>query len=437
MSEASFSAIFREAAPYIHYLRGKVVVLAMSTHVLRAENFSLLAQDIALLNSLGVRVVLVHGIRGFLEKEESLADQYNQGYRITDENMMQSIKQYCGAVRLDIEAALGMGFLHAPAHTVKLSVTSGNFISAKPLGVLNGIDMQLTGQVRKIDTESMKACLDRNQLVLVSPVGHSLGGVTYNLSMPDTAAEIAIALKAAKLLFLTRASGIAGENQQIQLNLSANEAMGHMEKYKQHPDAQRMFPSVLHALRNGVHRVQIIDGTIDGNLLKELFTRRGVGTSLAHITFTNIRPAVARDIPDLLQLIEPMVEKGILLPRTYDDIESHIHEFFVAEYDDLLYGCAALKHFADDEKSAEIACLAVSSSGRGRGYGDLLLERIEEEAKKQDIHRLFALTTQTADWFIERGFQETTPDTLPALRLAQYQDNKRRSKVFIKDLLDD
>ncbi|MBQ9619817.1 MAG: GNAT family N-acetyltransferase, partial [Neisseriaceae bacterium] len=181
----------------------------------------------------------------------------------------------------------------------------------------------------------------------------------------------------------------------------------------------------------------IIDGTIDGNLLKELFTRRGVGTSLAHITFTNIRSAVARDIPDLLQLIEPMVEKGILLPRTYDDLESHIHEFFVAEYDDLLYGCAALKHFTDDTQSAEIACLAVSSSGRGRGYGDLLLERIEQEAKKQGIQQLFALTTQTADWFIERGFHETTPDTLPALRFAQYQDNKRRSKVFVKDLLND
>lgn len=431
--EPSFVSAFREAAPYIHYLHDKTVVLSISSHVLASGHFPALAQDIALLNSLGVRIVLIHGVRSFMEENTQEASLYCQGYRVTNEAMMTEIKHLCGAVRLEIEAALGMGFLHAPAYTAKLSVAGGNFISAKPLGVLDGIDMQFTGQVRKIDSDAIRRCLDNGQLVLISPVGHSLGGTTYNLSLPETAAAVARALNAEKLVFLSRAAGIIDKNDQLLPNLSAKEARQHCAAQAQHEDIARILPAALSALESGVHRVQIIDGVADGSLLCELFTRHGVGTALAHSSFTEIRPAVARDIPDLMGLIEPMIKGGILLPRTRDDIENHIHEFFVAEYDDLLYGCAALKCFADID-AAEISCLAVAENARGKGYGDLLLEYIENHARQHGIARLFALTTRTADWFAERGFTPSSPQDLPAERRQQYSDNKRQSKVFVKSL---
>lgn len=426
----SFVTSFREAAPYIHYLHGKTIVLAMSSHIINEEHFPSLARDIALLNSLGIRIVLVHGVRHFLEKK-GLSKNYQNGFRVSDQEDIEEIKRLCGAIRLDIEAYLGMGFLHAPAHTAKLSIAGGNFLLAQPIGVINGVDMQFTGQVRKIDVSAINRCLDASQLVLISPVGHSLGGVTYNLPLPETAADIAIALKAEKLIFISHISGILGENEKILSNLSLNEANQYLQNYPQQPEIERIIPSVFKALEQGVRRVQIINGGKNGSLLEELFTRNGAGTSLA-TSFTTIRAAVERDVPDLMKLIEPMVQNGKLLPRTQDDIETHIREFFVAEYDQLIYGCAALKVF--NQTIGEISCLAISDKKRGQGYGDLLLKHIENYAKEKGISQLLALTTQASDWFLERGFIPTDYNILPKERLEQYMNNKRNSLVFVKDL---
>ena len=193
----------------------------------------------------------------------------------------------------------------------------------------------------------------------------------------------------------------------------------------------RSFQAAQTALKNGVSRVQIIDGREDGALLKELFTRTGFGTALANNSLTQIRPAEVRDIPDLMRLIEPLIQRGNLLPRTKNDIERHLAEFVIAEHDRLVYGCAALKSFAAD-KAGEIYCLAVSDKGRGMGYGDLLLQSIENMAVKQGLTQLFALTTRTADWFLERGFEASDPNALPAIRREQYIENKRNSKIFVK-----
>ena len=432
MSHSSFVQAFREAAPYIHYLHGKTIVLAVSSHVLRSECFSSLARDIALLNSLGVRMVIVHGVRAFLE-EYGMAGEYWHGHRITDKQSMSEIKRICGSVRLDIEAALGMGFLHTPAHTVKLSVAGGNFISAQPLGVLEGVDMQLTGQVRKIDVEAITRSLNHNQLVLISPVGHSLGGITYNLPLPETATAVALALNAEKLVFLSHTSGICDGDGKVLLNLSHTDAQKILQQYPQHEVIERIVPLACEALKGGVHRVQIIDGTQDGSLLDELFTRSGVGTALAYSSFMQIRKALASDIPELMRLIEPLVREGILLPRNQDDLEKHIQDFFVAEYDDLIVGCASLKTF-ENSTMGEISCLAVSPNMRKHGYGDLLLEYIEDYAQKHGITHLLALTTRTADWFVERGFDTADASILPQERLSQYRDNKRNSKVFVKPL---
>ncbi|MBQ5429777.1 MAG: amino-acid N-acetyltransferase, partial [Neisseriaceae bacterium] len=326
---------------------------------------------------------------------------------------------------------LGMCFLNTPANTAKLSIAGGNFISAQPLGVLDGVDMQRTGQVRKIDSEQIKRCLANNQIVLISPVGHSLAGVSYNLTLPETSAAVASALNAEKLVFLCRADGILDEQGAVIPDLSIKDALQYCQKNPQHEDIMRSFQAAQTALKNGVSRVQMINGFENGALLKELFTRTGCGTALANNSLTQIRPAEMRDIPDIMRLIDPLVQRGNLLPRTKDEIEKHLAEFAVAEHDRLVYGCAALKSFANDQ-AGEIYCLAVSEKGRGMGYGDLLLEYIENISVKQGITQLFALTTRTADWFVERGFCESHLDNLPTIRRKQYIENKRNSKIFVK-----
>ena len=427
--DANFISAFREAAPYIHYLNGKTLVLSIGSHIVRDDNFPRLARDIALLNSLGMKMVIVHGVRGFLE-DNGLDGEYVRDYRVTTHAAMDEIKRACGALRLDIEAALGRCFLNTPANTTKLSIAGGNFIAAQPLGVLDGVDMQLTGQIRKIDGEQIKRCLANNQIVLISPVGHSLSGVSYNLTLPETAAAVATALGAEKLVFLCRANGILDEDGSVIPDLSIKDAIEYCQKNPQHTDIMRSFQAAENALKGGVSRVQIINGFADGALLKELFTRTGFGTALANHSLTQIRPAQMRDIPDIMRLIDPLVQRGNLLPRTQNEIENHINEFVVAEHDRLVYGCAALKTFTTT--AGEIYCLAVSEHGRGLGYGDLLLEYIENLSAKQGITQLFALTTRTADWFIERGFEPCDLTTLPEIRRQQYIDNKRNSKIFIK-----
>ena len=428
--DTNFISAFREAAPYIHYLNGKTIVLSVGSHIVRHQNFPRLARDIALLNSLGMKIVLIHGVRGFLE-DNGMAGDYVRDYRVTTHEAMEEIKRSCGSLRLDIEAALGMCFLNTPANTTKLSIAGGNFILAQPLGVLDGVDMQRTGQVRKIDSEQIKRCLANNQIVLISPVGHSVGGISYNLSLPETAAAIASALGAEKLVFLCRANGIRDEENAVIPDLSIKDALQYCQKNPQHEDIMRSIQAAQTALKNGVSRVQIIDGREDGALLKELFTRTGFGTALANNSLTQIRPAEVRDIPDLMRLIEPLIQRGNLLPRTKNDIERHLAEFVIAEHDRLVYGCAALKSFVAD-KAGEIYCLAVSDKGRGMGYGDLLLQSIENMAVKQGLTQLFALTTRTADWFLERGFEASDLNALPAIRRKQYIENKRNSKIFVK-----
>lgn len=431
MNNLSFVAAFREAAPYIHYLNGKTVVLAISSHILETQ-MARLMRDIALLHHVGLKVVLVHGVRHHIEAQTA-KQTYHHDRRVTHRAMLETIKQLCGQIRCDIEAVLSMGFSGLPAPVKTLSVASGNLIFAKPLGVIDGIDMQFTGMVRKVDTENIERCLNMRQLVLISPLGYSFSGETYNLRLPEVAAEVAMALKAEKLIFLSRANGIVDKNHHLLKDLSVQEAQAICAEKTQHEDIAPILPFALQAASHGVQRVQLIDGTVDGSLFGELFTRQGIGTSLAHRAFTHIRTATVHDIADLLRLIHPMSENGTLLPRNQDDLERHIHDFIVLEHDHIIYGCAALKRYPA-ENIAEIASLAVSPEAREGGYGEQLLAYIIARAKKENFDALLALTTQAEDWFRERNFTIGNADDLPAIRQQEYIENQRQSKVLIQKL---
>ena len=430
---AHFVASFREAAPYIQYLRGKTMVVGVTDSLLEGETLIRLAADLNLLASLGLRLVLVHGSRHLLDKLASGRDfvpKYSGSRRITDEATLMEVKQVAGIIRSDVEAAL-FSSVSAPQRSKPPVIACGNFITARPLGVIDGVDMGYTGTVRKIDAEEIRLRLDGGAVVLISPLGHSYSGKTFNLSMCETAQEVAMALQAEKLVFLTEETGIRRADGSLANTLSVGEVQ---ELIHDNPDAPAdLLHAAVGALENGVSRVQILNGREDGSLLRELFTREGSGTSIAREPFVSIRQARSDDIPHIIALIRPLAEQGILLHRSREYLENHISSFSVLEHDQNIYGCVALKTFSEPD-CGELACLVVSPEARDGGYGELLLEHLFQKARALNIKTLFDLSKHTGEWFVERGFQTASADDLPAERRQEYNANGRNSKVFVYNL---
>ena len=427
---------FREAAPYIDYLRGKTLVIGVASNLVAGRPLAALATDLTLLASLGVRLVLIHGSRqqiSELSEASGHKPQYHNGRRITDNATLSLAKQACGLVRFNVEAALSVGVAHSPQRGKRLRIASGNFVSARPLGVSNGVDMIYTGRVRKVDTEAIHQRLDDGALVLISPLGHSLSGKTFNLSMADLAEAVAMALKAEKLLFIVEQDGILDESGAPISNLSAKEAQLRLEQNTIQPAQRRLLKAAITAVENDVQRTHILSGLQDGSLIRELFTRNGIGTSIAQAPFMSIRQAHSSDIPDIISLIRPLEDEGVLLRRSREYLDNHIHEFFVLEHDRQVYGCVALKTFANSQ-AAELACLVVSKNAQDGGYGELLLEHVLNETHKRGLNTLFALSTQTSEWFLERGFQPVETSSLPPERLQEYHHSGRHSQIFARTL---
>lgn len=423
---------FREAAPYINYLRGKTLVIGISGSLLEGATLRALAADLNLLASLGVRLVVVHGSRSqisALAEADGLTPEYHNGRRITDEATLVHAKQACGMLRADIEAALSVGIAQAPQRGRALSIAGGNFVSARPLGVIDGIDMGYTGRVRKIDTESIRQRLSDGTLVLISPLGHSLSGKTFNLSMGDIAEAAATALQAEKLIYVVEQPGILDEDNEVISNLSADEARKLLAENRTLPNQRRLLQSAINAVANNVQRTQILSGREDGSLIRELFTRHGTGTSVAQNAFMNIRPAQSSDIPDIITLIRPLEDQGVLLHRSREYLENHIGEFSILEHDRQIYGCVALKTFETGD-TGELACLVVSPEAQDGGYGERLLAHLFANARARGIRKLFALSTHTGEWFVERGFQTASVGDLPPERQQEYHESGRKSKVF-------
>lgn len=437
MPASAFVADFRQAAPYIHYLRGKTVVLAISSHVLLEGRMASLTADIQLLASLGVRLVLLHGIRQYLNRmvcAQGKSLLYHRGWRVTDAATLQLAKQACGLARFDLEALLSASPAQVPGRSGEtLKIASGNFLRAKPLGVLDGVDMGYTARVRKVDTVAIQQRLAENNVVLVSPMGHSLSGKSFNLGMDDVAQALAVSLEAEKLIFLGTEIGVLDQQQRLISQMTSSEVDTLLHAGVQSTDMIRMLRAATGALEHGVRRVHILSGFADGSLIQELFTRQGGGTSLAQSAFMRIRAADSHDVGDIVQLITPLEAAGVLLPRSREYLENHIQEFSVLEHDCHVYGCVALKIFAA-EKAGELACLVVSPDAQDSGYGELLLDYTLKQARNKGLHTLFALSTRTGNWFDERGFQLSAFDQLPAERQVQYLQNRRHSKVYVRHL---
>lgn len=423
---------FRQSSPYINAHRGKTFVIMFEGAAIEHPNFNTVIQDLALLNSLGVQLVLVHGARVQIDnalEKLNVKSHFHNDLRITDRPALTAVKAAIGLVKADIESKLSVGLPNSPMHGARIRVVSGNFVSAKPLGVIDGVDYQHTGEVRRIDQQAIKSLLDQHHLVLLSSSGYSPSGDIFNLAVEDVAQHAAVSLRADKLIILGQDAGILDENGDTIEDLATSEAELLLAQLK--GEAFYHLDAAIKAVRQGVPRVHLLSYQEDGSLLQELFTREGHGTLISQTPYDQLRSAQLEDINGILELLRPLEEEGILVRRSRELLEKEINQFFVIERDGLITACAALYPYSDEQ--AELACVAVHSNYRGTNRGALLLEQIEQVAKKRNLKRLFVLTTRTAHWFLEQGFAAGDVDKLPQEKQHLY-NLQRNSKVFFKTL---
>ncbi len=440
ISTAALVAWVRQAAPYIHAFRGRTFVIAFGGEVLGTGKAQALAQDFNLLASLGIRLVLVHGARPQIDAEmqrRGLTSTFHKGLRVTDAEALECVKSAMGVTRIEIEALLSQGLPNTPMAGAWMRVTGGNFITAQPVGVLEGVDHLYTGAVRKVIDEEISADLDQQNVVLISPLGVSPSGEIFNLGVEEVAEAVAVALQADKLIFLCDAPGVVDKKGQLLEAVTLKEAEDLLARnVPQAAEVERVLIESIRACRAGVGRVHFLDRNSDGAMLMEFFTRAGVGTVMTRSTLVNLREATVDDVGAILALIAPLEADGTLVKRGRERIEMEIGRFSLLEDDGIIVGCAALYPFSSnrkDERAGELACLAVMAEYRGYGYGEQLCKHIELRAKKLKLKKLFVLTTRTSHWFIERGFATGEVSALPEAKRELY-NYQRRSKVFIKNL---
>jgi amino-acid N-acetyltransferase len=427
----------RAAAPYVHAFRGKTFVVAFGGEVVAAESFLDIVHDFNLLHSLGIHLVVVHGCRPQVEtilKAQGFESRYWQGVRVTDADAMDCVLEAAGQVRARIEALLSLGLAGSPMAGARNRVSSGNYITAKPLGVVDGEDMQHTGEVRRVDAQAIQQRLDDGEIVLISPIGYSPTGEIFNLTVEEVATQVAVRLSAMKLIFLMDTDGVRNGRRQLLTDLSTREAEALLAKKGERlaPDVRLFLPAAVRACDNGVKRAHLISRHTDGALLLELFTRDGVGTMLAATALGHIRSATIDDVGGILAIIEPLEEQGVLVRRSRERLEAEIERFVVAEYDNHIIGCAALYAFPD-ERVGELAALAVHPDFRREGYGEALTKEIDARARKLKLSKLFVLTTRTMHWFVERGFRVGSVADLPQQKQALY-NWQRKSQVYVRNL---
>jgi len=434
-THTQFVAWLRDVAPYVHAHRGKTFVVSFVGELIEAGLLNSLVHDLSLLHAMGIRLVIVHGSRPQVQAQmhlKGLQARFAHGMRITDPAALECAKEAAGEIRLDLEAAFSQGLPNTPMAHARIRVVSGNFVTARPVGVLDGIDFEHTGVVRKVDADAIKQALGTNSVVLVSPLGFSPTGEAFNLVMEDAATSIAAALKADKLIVITDVDGIRDRSGDLIEELTVARAETLLAAREVVADTAFNLEYLLRACRQGVARAHILPFAIDGGVLVELFTHDGIGTMITTENLESMREATIDDVGGLLKLLAPLEADGTLVKRPRELIEREIGLFTLLEHDGVIYGCAALYDFPA-AKMGELAGLTVHPQYQNYGDGERLLKRVEARARQAGLARLFVLTTRTAHWFIKRGFAAAGIDDLPIERQRLY-NWQRRSQILIKDL---
>ena len=441
----TFVPWFRSVAPYIHMHRGKTFVVGIAGEAIAAGKLQNIAQDLALIQSMGVKVVLVHGFRPQVNDQlraKGHEARYSHGMRITDSVALDCAQEAAGQLRYEIEAAFSQGLPNTPMAGSTVRVISGNFITARPVGIVDGVDFQHSGLVRKVDAAALQRSLDWGAMVLLSPFGFSPTGEAFNLTMEEVATSVAIGLQADKLIFLTEIPGIRvrpvepeGEDNPIDTELplaAAEKLLAELPHPQQPSDTAFYLQHCVKACKAGVERSHILPFAMDGSLLLEVYVHDGIGTMVIDEKLESLREASNDDIGGILQLIEPFERDGTLVKRDRTEIERDIGHYSILEHDGVIFACAALYPYPE-ARTAEMAALTVTPQSQGQGDGERVLKRIEQRARALGLDSIFVLTTRTMHWFLKRGFKQADPDWLPEARKRKYNWD-RRSQVLVKKL---
>ena len=438
----TFVPWFRAVAPYIHMYRGKTFVIGMAGELVAAGKLSVFVQDLSILHAMGIKLVLVHGFRPQVNEQLAAKGQvsrYHRGVRITDAVTLACAQEAAGQLRFEIEAAFSQGLPNTPMANAAVRVVSGNFLTARPVGIVDGVDYMHSGVVRRVDAGAIRRAIDTGALVLLSPFGFSPTGEAFNLMMEEVATATAIALQADKLLFLTEIPGIHEDQNDPESAIDTELALADAKRLlsalpppNQPTDLAFYLQHCVKACEGGVERSHILPLAVDGAVLQEVFTHDGIGTMVVDEKLESVHEASADDVGGILQLIEPFERDGTLVRRERTEIERDIANYTVIEHDGVIFGCAALYPYPE-ARTAEMAALTVSPQVQGQGDGERLLKRIEQRAKSLGLDSIFVLTTRTMHWFIKRGFVQVDPDWLPEARKRKYNWD-RRSQVLVKKL---
>jgi amino-acid N-acetyltransferase len=441
----TFVPWFRSVAPYIHMHRGKTFVVGIAGEAIAAGKLQHLAQDLALIQSMGVKVVLVHGFRPQVNEQllaKGHAPKYSHGIRITDEVALDCAQEAAGQLRYEIEAAFSQGLPNTPMAGSTVRVISGNFITARPVGVVDGVDFQHSGLVRKVDVAGITRTLGLGAMVLLSPFGFSPTGEAFNLTMEEVATSVAIALQADKLIFLTEVPGLRmragepeGDDNPIDTELplaAAEKLMAQLPPAQLPTDPGFYLQHCVTACKAGVERSHILPFALDGSLLLEIYVHDGVGTMVIDEKLEELREATPDDVGGILQLIEPFEKDGTLVKRSRTEIERDVANYTIIDHDGVIFACAALYPYTES-RTAEMAALTVSPQSQGQGDGEKVLRRVEQRAREMGLDSIFVLTTRTLHWFLKRGFTQVDPDWLPEARKRKYNWD-RKSLVLVKKL---
>ena len=430
---------FRHSVPYINTHRGKTFVIMLGGEAIEHENFSSIVNDIGLLHSLGIRLVVVYGARPQIDANLAAHHHeplYHKNIRVTDAKTLELVKQAAGTLQLDITARLSMSLNNTPLQGAHINVVSGNFIIAQPLGVDDGVDYCHSGRIRRIDEDAIHRQLDSGAIVLMGPVAVSVTGESFNLTSEEIATQLAIKLKAEKMIGFCSSQGVTNDDGDIVSELFPNEAQARVEAQEKKGDYNsgtvRFLRGAVKACRSGVRRCHLISYQEDGALLQELFSRDGIGTQIVMESAEQIRRATINDIGGILELIRPLEQQGILVRRSREQLEMEIDKLTIIQRDNTTIACAALYPFPE-EKIGEMACVAVHPDYRSSSRGEVLLERIAAQAKQSGLSKLFVLTTRSIHWFQERGFTPVDIDLLPESKKQLY-NYQRKSKVLMADL---
>ncbi len=419
----ALASAIREVFSYISRFKGQLFILKIEDSLLDNPAFPVLVKDIAQLHFVGIKVLIVPGTRSSIDRQlkaYKLKTEFHNGVRLTTHEALPLVEQ----------ASLGaaqriLSYLTANG----INGIQGNWVKASSLGVSDGIDYMRTGKIERIERSIIEKLLQDGFVPILPPIGWNKLGHAYNISSTELATELGRYLPVGKLFFIGEEGGIELPGQGLISALDINQASEVLKTHTKLTFVQRDYlENSIKACRNGVKRVHLLSGIVQGNILQEVFSSRGNGTMVYANEYWNLRPITIEDIPDMLRIMQSYVEHGFLISRSQEDIEAKLEDYIVYAVDNAIHGCGALHTY--ENGYCEIAAIAVGANYKDAGVGEAVVNFLIEKAKKQKAKKLFLLTTQASDWFYSFGFKDGSVEDLPPSKREKY-DIRRHSKIMV------